>query len=86
MFFLELMKKGGPVMWIILICSLLALFIFLIKVFQFHRDEVGVRELLRGLFNVLKRDGIVEALTLCDNPRPGSPASGCRNSRPSAGR
>ena len=67
MFFLELMKKGGPVMWIILICSLLALFIFLIKVFQFHRDEVGVRELLRGLFNVLKRDGIVEALTLCDN-------------------
>ena len=54
-------------MWIILICSLLALFIFLIKVFQFHRDEIGVRELLRGLFNVLKRDGIVEALTLCDN-------------------
>lgn len=67
MFFLELMKKGGPVMWIILICSLLALFIFLLKVFQFHRDEIGVRELLRGLFNVLKRDGIVEALTLCDN-------------------
>ncbi|MBE6390750.1 MAG: MotA/TolQ/ExbB proton channel family protein [Lentisphaerae bacterium] len=67
MLFLELMKKGGPLMWIILICSLLALFIFLIKVFQFHRDEIGVRELLRGLFNVLKRDGLVEALTLCDN-------------------
>ena len=67
MLFFELMKKGGPVMWIILICSLLALFIFLIKVFQFHREEVGVRELLRGLFNVLKRDGFVEALTLCDN-------------------
>ena len=67
MLFLELMKKGGPVMWIILLCSLLALFIFLLKVFQFHRDEIGVRELLRGLFNVLKRDGLVEALTLCDN-------------------
>ena len=67
MLFLELMKKGGPVMWIILFCSLLALFIFLIKVFQFHRDEIGVRELLRGLFNVLKRNGLVEALTLCDN-------------------
>ena len=67
MLFLELMKKGGPVMWIILVCSLLALFIFLIKVFQFHREEVGVRDLLRGLFNVLKRDGFVEALTLCDN-------------------
>ncbi len=67
MMFFELMKKGGPVMWIILFCSLLSLFIFLLKVFQFHREEVGVRELLRGLFNVLKRNGIVEALTLCDN-------------------
>lgn len=67
MIFFDLIKKGGPVMWVILFCSLLSLFIFLLKVFQFHREEVGVRELLRGLFNVLKRDGLVEALTLCDN-------------------
>ena len=67
MFFFKLMNDGGPVMWVILVCAVLALFLFLIKVFQFHRDEIGVRELLRGLFNVLKRDGLVEALTLCDN-------------------
>ena len=67
MLIMELIKKGGPVMWIIMVCSLLALFIFLIKVFQFHREEVSVRDLLRGLFNVLKRNGLVEALTLCDN-------------------
>jgi biopolymer transport protein ExbB len=67
MLFMKLMNEGGPVMWIILVCSVLALFIFLTKVFQFHRDEIRVRELLRGLFNVLQRDGIVEALTLCDN-------------------
>jgi len=67
MFFFKLMNDGGPVMWVILVCAVLALFIFLVKVFQFHRDEISVRELMRGLFNVLKRDGIVEALTLCDN-------------------
>ena len=66
MFFWKLMNDGGPVMWIILVCTLLAMFIFLLKVFQFHRDEISVRELLRGLFNVLQRDGRVEALTLCD--------------------
>ena len=66
MLFLKLMKQGGPMMWIILVCGIIALFIFLLKVFQFHREEVGVRELLRGLFNVLKRNGLVEALTLCD--------------------
>ena len=65
--FLETMREGGPVMWVILGCSALALAVFLEKVFQFHRDEINVRELLHGLTNVLKRDGIVEALTLCDS-------------------
>lgn len=67
MLLLRLIQEGGPVMWIILICSLLSLFVFLEKTFQFHREEINVRELLRGLFNVLKREGLVEAITLCDN-------------------
>lgn len=66
-FFLQLMDNGGPVMWVILGGSLLALAVFLEKTFQFHRDEIKVRELLHGLINVLKRDGMVEAVTLCDN-------------------
>jgi len=64
---LKLMQDGGPVMWVILAVSLLALIIFLNKVFQLHREEINVRELMRGLTNVLERDGYVEALTLCDN-------------------
>lgn len=67
MFLVKLINDGGPIMWVILVCGVLALFIFLIKVFQFHRDEISVRELMRGLFNVLQRNGVVEALTLCDN-------------------
>ena len=63
--FVELMKDGGPVMWIILGCALIALLVFFTKVFQFHRDEINVRELLHGLTNVLKRNGINEALALC---------------------
>ena len=67
MLFLKLMNEGGPVMWVILLAGITALIIFLSKVFQFHRDEINVRELMRGLINVLQRDGFVEALTLCDN-------------------
>lgn len=71
--FLELMKKGGPLMWVIFGGMLLALAVFLEKTFQFHRDEINVRELMHGLINVLKRDGFVEALTLCDSsPGPAS--------------
>ena len=65
--FIQIMQDGGPVMWVILGCSVLALAVFLEKVFQFHRDEINVRELLHGLINVLNRDGLVEALTLCDS-------------------
>lgn len=65
--YLKLIQEGGPIMWVILAASLIALYVFLKKVFQFHREEINVRELLRGLFNVLKRDGFVEAITLCDN-------------------
>ncbi|MBR2509137.1 MAG: MotA/TolQ/ExbB proton channel family protein [Lentisphaeria bacterium] len=65
--FLQLMHDGGPVLWIIGICSLIAMFIFFKKTFQFHREEVNVRELVRGLENVLRRNGFVEAISLCDN-------------------
>ena len=65
--FLQLMRDGGPVLWIIGICALIAMFIFFKKTFQFHREEVNVRELVRGLENVLRRNGFVEAISLCDN-------------------
>ena len=67
MLFLKLMKDGGPVMWIILICSFIAMFVFLVKWFQFHREQINVSELIKGLKNVLRRDGFIEAISLCDN-------------------
>jgi biopolymer transport protein ExbB len=67
MLFLQMMRNGGPVMWIILGCSIFAIFVFLEKWFQFHREQINVKELVKGLVNVLKRDGFIEAISLCDN-------------------
>ena len=67
MTYLEMMYKAGPVMWILVGSFLLAMLCFLKKVMQFHRDEINVPELLRGLRNTLQRNAIVEALSLCDN-------------------
>lgn len=67
MLYPNLIEHGGPIMWIIVAGAVLQLFIFLKKVFQFHREEINVRDFLRGLFNALKRNGYVEAITLCDN-------------------
>ena len=65
--YLSMIKNGGPVMFIIVGCSIVAMFIFVEKWFQFHRAQVNVRELVNGLINVLKRDGMIEAITLCDH-------------------
>lgn len=65
--FWNIIVDAGIIMWVILFCSLLAVFIFIGKWFQFHRAQINVRELLNGLVNVLQRDGMIEALTLCDN-------------------
>ena len=67
MLFMKLMKDGGPVMWIILALDVIALAVVLKKTLQFHREEISVRELLRGIFNVLRRHGFIEAVSLCDN-------------------
>ena len=65
--FWNIIVEAGVTMWVILFCSVLAVFIFIGKWFQFHRAQVNVRELVSGLVNVLRRDGMIEALTLCDN-------------------
>ncbi len=65
--FFQMILKGGPVMWPILFAGLVGLFVFLLKTIQFHREEINVSELVKGLMNVLKRDGLIEAISLCDN-------------------
>ncbi|MEI3040163.1 MAG: MotA/TolQ/ExbB proton channel family protein [Victivallales bacterium] len=65
--YIQMIKNGDPVMMILLGCSVVAVFIFVEKWFQFHRSQVNVKELVNGLINVLKRDGMIEAITLCDH-------------------
>ena len=65
--YVQMIKNGGPVMMILVGCSIVAVFIFVEKWFQFHRSQVNVKELVNGLINVLKRDGMIEAITLCDH-------------------
>jgi len=67
MLFWDMMRDGGVVMWIIMACSVIAMFIFIERWFHLHREQVNVSELVKGLVNVLKRDGYIEAISLCDN-------------------
>ncbi len=67
MLFKRLMIDGGPIMWPILLCSFIAMVVFIEKWFQFHREQINVKELVKGVLNVLKHGRLIEAISLCDN-------------------
>jgi biopolymer transport protein ExbB len=58
---LEFMQKGGPLMWPILFCSVLASAVFLERVLYFHRISVKVGEFMRGLANLIRGRRYTEA-------------------------
>jgi biopolymer transport protein ExbB len=62
---LDLLQKGGPLMWIIVLCSVTAVGILFERLFALHRASVPVGEMLRGLANILRRENYAEALQEC---------------------
>ncbi len=67
----ELMIKGGPLMWFILAASVVALALFLERLLHLHRAQIDVKAFLNGIYNNLKRENYLEAITICeDTPGP----------------
>ena len=66
MFLQELFNAGGVVMILILICSVIALFVIVERLLHLHRAQINVSEFLHGLKNVLGRNNVVEAITICE--------------------
>jgi len=61
-----LLTHGGPMIYLILGASAVALAVFIERVLHFHRAQINSMEFLNGVRNVLKRDNVVEALSICD--------------------
>lgn len=70
----ELMHKGGAMMWLILAASLVGAVVFLKKLLDLHRAQIRVGDFLKGIFNILNRKNIVEAVSICEET-PGPVAS-----------
>lgn len=59
--FLEIFQKGGPLMWLILLCSVTALAAFFERVLFFHRASISTPDFLRGLGVLIERRSYDEA-------------------------
>jgi biopolymer transport protein ExbB len=62
---IDFMQKGGPIMWLILACSILAGAVFLERVSYFHRASMRVGEFLRGLARLIEGQRFADALHEC---------------------
>jgi biopolymer transport protein ExbB len=63
---LELMHKGGPLMWFILANSIIAIGVFLERLFHYHRAQINTHDFLNGIRNVLRSGNTAEAMSICD--------------------
>ena len=62
----SLISKGGPMLWVILLASAAAIAVFIERALYCHRAQINSTEFLNGVRTVLKRDNVVEALSICD--------------------
>ena len=68
---LELFQKGGPVMYFILLCSLIAAVIIIERLIYFRRIRVDEDSLIRRLKATLEKGHADEALAICEaHPSP----------------
>jgi biopolymer transport protein ExbB len=61
-----ILANGGPMIWLILFTGAVAIAVFIERVLHCHRAQINSAEFLNGVRNVLKRDNVVEALSICD--------------------
>lgn len=64
---LQFFLAGGPVMWPILLCSIFAFAIIIVKFWQLHKINIDTREFLNNILEKIKRHLIKEAIQICDN-------------------
>ena len=61
-----LLAHGTLMTWLLLVVSAIVIVVFIERLLHYHRAQINSMEFLNGVRNVLKRDNVVEALSICD--------------------
>jgi len=61
-----LMEQGGIILWLILATGIIAIGVFIERSFHVHRAKIKTDDFIKGIFNIVRRNNIPEALSICD--------------------
>lgn len=68
---MDILLKGGPIMFFILACSIIAVAISINRIIHLHRAQIDINEFMVGLRNELVKKRITEAVSICgETPGP----------------
>src|SRR6266496_1890535 len=62
----NLLANGGPMLWVILLAGAVGIVVFIERFLHYHRAQINSTEFLNGVRNVLRRNNVVEAISICD--------------------
>jgi biopolymer transport protein ExbB len=61
-----LFSREGLVLWLLLLVSAVAVSVFIERFLHCHRAQINSTEFLNGVRTVLRRNNVVEALSICE--------------------
>lgn len=62
----SLFGKGGPMMWVLALLSMIGVLLFIERVLFLHRGQIRAKSFVDGIKNILAKRRLVEALTVCE--------------------
>lgn len=60
------MREGGPLMWVLLVFSVIGFVFFLERTLYLHRGQTDAGAFLDGIKNLVRKGRLTEALTVCE--------------------
>ncbi len=61
----NIIQKGGPLMYLIILCSIVALAVVIERLYHLHRARINIDKFMESIYSALKSNRIKEAVDLC---------------------
>jgi len=62
----ELIQKGGPVMYPIILCSIIAFAIIMERLYHLYKAKIDTKDFMNNIDITIKRNRIAEAIKICE--------------------